>query len=91
MNEVMEGKGFYISYNPIPGDGLSFFRGDGGSDETALVKKSCKIGSEHTHFYILNGDFRKNYKRLLKAGWRECLKFYNSKKGEFDSSWTTQH
>ena len=85
MNEVMEGKKFYISYNPNPGMGLSFFAGDNNSDETALVDNRK---SERGTFYILNGDFRKDYKKLIKKGFNACYKFYLSKKDKYDSTWS---
>ena len=85
MNEITQGKGFYISYNPSPGMGMNMFAGDNNSDETALVKE----GKDKNTFYILNGDFRKEYKKLIKKGYKACYKFYLSKKEKFNSSWTT--
>jgi hypothetical protein len=67
-NSVLQGKGFFISYNPCPGGGISFFRGDNGGDETALVKDGS--------FYILNGDFRKQYEKLLPKGFKACKDFF---------------
>ena len=82
-NEVLEGKGFHISYNASPCVGMSSWASDGGSDETALVNHKGK-----RVFYILNGDFRKQYEKLIDKGYKACKKFYNDNKEEFDSSWS---
>jgi hypothetical protein len=89
MNEVIKRKGYFISYNPMPGRGISFWEGDNKSEETALAKETCKECG--THYYILNGDFRKEYQKLISKGFNACLKFYNSKKAKYNSSWTTEH
>ena len=76
-NEVLEGNGFWISYNPCPL----------GSDsaETALC-----IGDENaTSYLILNGDFRQQYAELVDKGLSECIEFYKSKKAEFQSFWSS--
>ena len=82
-NLILRGKGFYISYNPVAGSSISSWASDNGSVETALVNKSAK----HTYL-ILNGDFRKDYEKIISEGYRACKKFYESKKEEFDSSWS---
>ncbi len=83
-NSVLEGdKDFYISYNIRPGGGFSLFASDNNSEETALVNSKSKI-----QFRILNGDFRKDYEKIIDKGWKSCLSFYNSKKKLYDSSWT---
>lgn len=81
-NEVQEGDGFFISYNPNVGDWGSFSSDDGAS-ETALVNRK---GSPR--FLILNGDFRKHYKKLIPKGYDACRAFYESKKKEHRSSWS---
>ena len=52
--------------------------------ETALVKR-YKKGHK---YYILNGDFRKDYEKLVKKGYKACKEFYNNNEEEFDSSWS---
>lgn len=72
-NEVMKGDDtFYVSYNA---DAL------GAQDvETALVKKrKDKIHDapwDEYDFFILNGDFRKEYKELIPQGYDVCKKFF---------------
>ena len=82
-NEVLEGDGFFISYHPTPGVGISFFESDDGSDETALVKEDSDI-----KYRILNGDYRKEYEELIPQGFEACLAFYEKMCVEHDSSWT---
>lgn len=55
---------FYVSYNSI--DERIY-----GSDTTALVTGNA------AHFYILNGDHRKQYKQAADSGGLEaCLKYF---------------
>ena len=90
-NFVLSGKGFYISYNPD--SQRSYFgarfdqiinefngKNDGG-EETALVK--------NRKYYVLNGDFRKEYEKLLGKGFKKCKEFFDSKK-EFKSSFSIE-
>lgn len=86
-NEILEGDGFFISYNPRPWSGFSIFKSDNNSDETALVKED----DPDNKYRILNGDFRKEYKRLAPLGFKACLDFYNEIKTKHDSSWSTHH
>lgn len=80
-NVYMECDGFGVSYNASPGFGFSLFSGDGGSDETAL----CVDGD----FYIMNGDFRREYAEQADAGGIDaCLRFFASKP-ELLSSWSS--
>lgn len=48
--------------------------------ETALVKDS--------KFFILNGDFRKEYEKLGSKGWDACFKFYSKKREKHISQWS---
>lgn len=75
INFVLEGDGFYISFNPAPRDS------DNGNAETAL----CYGGI----FKILNGDFREAYERLAPLGLEACQKFYAQQSAHAASSWTT--
>ena len=63
-NEVLDGDGFYISYNSAPFQGSKLFGSDKGSSETALCGKY--------KFYILNGDYHKQYKELIPQGFEKC-------------------
>ena len=79
-NEVLEFDGFYISYNPHPVL-IPAFDSDDKQPETALVANNL--------FYILNGDFRAEYKELGPKGFEACLEFFRAKEPEHGSSWTT--
>lgn len=80
-NSILHGDGFYISFNPSPGCGVSFFSSDDGGPETALCYDD--------RFDILNGDFRDAYERLVPSGLDACKKFYAQQSAHADSSWTT--
>jgi hypothetical protein len=100
-NEVLQGDGFYISYNShtgrhayssvltVVGNILKKLHGDGkylkNGEETALVLESL---NGRRAFYILEGDFRKEYEKLLDKGFETCKKFYDSKP-ELHSNWST--
>ena len=71
---TLECEEFHISYNGRPEISVDHV------EETAL----CKDGS----YYILNGDFRKEYDDLFDQGFEACKAFYDSKKAEFNSIWT---
>ena len=81
LNWLLDGDGFYVSYNSNPCDGIPCFKSDTGGAETALC-----YGGE---FKILNGDFRNDYETLAPQGLISCLEFYNKKKDKNGSSWTT--
>jgi len=55
---------FYISFNAAPSWGNT------GHEETALCNR--KDGT----FYILNGDYRGAYEKIINKGYESCLKFY---------------
>lgn len=81
-NYILDFPDFYISYNPDTRHPLMpFFNGEN-IDETALTKKG-----DRNEFYILNGDFRKEYEKIAPKGYSACKRFFNSKKKEFGSSW----
>ena len=76
-NEVLNGDGFYISFNPKP-----VLWPDNGA-ETALV-----LPPPTWKCLILNGDYRKEYGALVEQGYEACLAFYESKKSTARSSWS---
>jgi hypothetical protein len=81
-NFLLQGDGFYVSYNPDPPGGFGgTFGSDDGDAETAL----CYGG----RFDILNGDFRTAYERLVPEGLEACRNFYRQQAAHADSSWTT--
>ena len=73
-----ESETWWISFNT--GDHtIPAFKADDGSVETALVKNG--------KYYILNGDFRKEYEEIIDKGFSACKKFFDSKP-ELHSSWS---
>lgn len=58
-----EYNGFYVSYNVVD-------RRIYGCDTTALVLGQME------RFYILNGDHREAYSRLIGKGFNECLDYF---------------
>ena len=88
-NQILKGKGYYISYNAFPPSGsfglfdFTVLSSDDGLPETALVIP--KDGGKE--FLILKGDFRKDYES--KNGLEECIKFYLDNKKEHGSTWST--
>ena len=81
-HELLEGDGFYISYNADLGASSfeAMFDSDDGGPETALCK-------DHK-FYILNGDYRTQYEKLVPQGFDACKKFYDQQSAHSDSSWS---
>ncbi|WP_024910546.1 hypothetical protein [Chania multitudinisentens] len=62
-NDVMDGNGFYVSYNSV--DSQIY-----GSETTALVFGQMQ------RFYILNGDHRAEYSLLIDQGFNACLNYF---------------
>lgn len=76
-NYVYNGDKFYVSYAPNPWLG--------NSDETALYGETID-----GVWYILRGDWRESYEKLVPLGFQACLDFYKSKKDEFRCNrWST--
>lgn len=80
-NEIMKFEGFNISYNPNPCEGMGSFEGE--SEETAIVVNP----TGDTKFYILNGDFRKEYKELAINGINACLAFFVKNQKQHGCKW----
>lgn len=96
-NYTLSGDGFYISYvsgrktdpllvmltelgNSIKksvGDDKEFTDGE----ETAL----CKDGE----YFILTGDWRKEYEKAFPKGYEACLEIYKNNKEEHSNEWST--
>lgn len=82
---VLEEEGFYISFNPSLTHLLGHsFAPDTDKGETALVKPNDK-----RKFRILNGDFRKDYEKLVPLGFTACRKFFEKKEKKYNSSWSS--
>lgn len=89
-NEIVEGDGFYISFNPNTSKlGISFKGDNNGCCETALVVPRENKPSE-SDFFILNGDYRESYAELIPKGLGECLKFFDRMKANHRSSWSNK-
>ena len=67
MNYVLQGDGFYVSFNP---DTSSLMFGAGNGPETALV-------TDDDTWFILDGDFREAYAALVPKGLDACKRFYD--------------
>lgn len=80
VNHVLEAPDFYISFNEAPPDFGMGFGSDDGGEETAL----CKGGK----YFILNGDFRKQYEELVPKGFEACFAFFEKQNNV--SSWSTK-
>lgn len=89
-NVVLEFSGGYISYNPNVGSSElgEAFKSFGYVLGLESSKKETALKIEGV-WYILNGDFRKDYEKLLSKGAVAMVKFYKSKKKEFGSFWST--
>lgn len=72
QREKIDGKGFFISY-AIAGSGPT-------GDETALVHKN--------NYYILNGDWREEYRPLVKKGYKACKALFDANKDEHLNFWS---
>lgn len=75
-NYIIAGDNYLLSYTPC----TSGFFGGGGLEETAI--------RYHDTWFILNGDFRKEYEQLIKKGIEECINFFMAHK-DFWSEWST--
>jgi hypothetical protein len=73
---------FSVSFNPQPSPNLEMFQSDDGGPETALIKDN--------RYFILNGDFRESYEKLIPLGFERCKEFYDQQAAHANSSWTTR-
>lgn len=78
-NEVLDGDGFFVSFNANTASMGAFFASDSGEPETALVKAG--------KYLILNGDFRADYERLVPEGYDACVAFFKANETN-KSSWS---
>lgn len=84
-NDLLEGDGFFLSYNRRPGEGIGLFSGDAGSDETALCVLSPDGGRK---YLILNGDHRVEYAAAVPQGLAACIAVFESRRSTQRSSWS---
>ena len=70
-NTTMDGDGFYVSYNDH--DTAIY-----GSVTTALVLGQME------KFYVLNGDHRAMYSKLIAHGFDACLGYFEANIGEIN-------
>lgn len=90
-NEILKGKGFYISYNPNTGKDHGFFTELGNmlgaqlkdGEETALRLEKRGL------WLILEGDFRKEYEAAFPKGLKACEAVYKKHKKSKRSNWST--
>ena len=74
-NEILNGKNFYISYNPKTGVGNPFAMILGEITNIPNGLPETAIHFENT-WYILNGDFRSQYEAVAENGIKAVLKVY---------------
>lgn len=62
--------------------------GDAETDksETAIIDYRNK----NTKYWILNGDYRRQYEELYMSGIEVCMEFFREMEGKHRSSWTTE-
>lgn len=98
-NIALQGDGFYISYNDATGQEDPLLYETSKSMDALLgvllgqeVKRQeeTAICFDDT-FLILNGDFRKEYEKLVDKGLDACVEFYNKHKAELRSIWSTDY
>lgn len=75
-NKILQGKDFYVSYAPSTDCG----------EETALVKNI----KSRNYFYILLGDYREEYEKVIPKGYTACKRLFNKliKDGAEKSPWS---
>ena len=80
-NQTLKGKGFMISYlSPKTNlTGIKLFNADDEQAETAIVVDG--------KYYILNGDFRKEYEAAIEKGLIACIQIFKAHP-ELKSSWS---
>jgi hypothetical protein len=71
---------FWISYNQETENLGAFFGSDNGAPETALCN-----GDD---FFILNGDYRDSYEKLVPLGYDACKNFYDQQAAHAKSTWS---
>ncbi len=98
-NLLLTGDNFVISYRDFSDEAES----DGLVDLLAGLATALSGNSEHTKkqketalcspdgkFYILNGDFRKDYEGIASQGYDACLTFYKSQMEDHNSVWSNR-
>lgn len=80
-NVQLEMDGWHISYNRDTGGTPfgRFFEGDE-PEETALAKDG--------KYFILNGDWRDEYEKIVEQGFYACYEFYQRHKAVHGSTWS---
>ncbi len=75
---------YAISYQPDQYFCGAFFKTETEQGETAL----CDYRTEDFDYYILNGDWRKQYEKVIDKGFNTCLQVYlKNKKKHGSKSW----
>lgn len=81
-NFVLQGNGFYISYNPNTRLSTPFKFGDDGEETALCIEKKTGIT-----FLILRGDWRKQYRKAFPS-LKACRKVYEDNEAEHASVWS---
>ena len=83
QNFILQGEGFSISFLDWESSkklGATTWENDERQDETCLI-------SPDRDYFILNGDFRKEYEELLPLGYIKCYQFFLNNQDK-KSSWS---
>lgn len=96
-NQVIQGNGFFLSYNPQAGDGMSGLvarvltsitgKEYGDRVEETALRIDHPDGSRT--WCVLDGDFREEYTEALSGGIASVLEVYNRHKAAHRSNWST--
>jgi len=95
-NLILQRTNFYISYNPCIRDCIfdkilttvTTIKPRIGKSETALVIPAKEKSIIPQEFFILNGDFRKEYE-ACGDNQKKCMKVYTNNKKKYDSDFST--
>lgn len=86
VNYLYRGKGFYISYNPNVEssemvqalDGLlRTLQGKSQKDIPDDKSETALYNEKSDKFYILVGDWRKEYEKVIPKGYKACKKLFD--------------
>lgn len=95
-NEILQGKEFYISYNPNTGlshgpftDLGNLMLGITGKDAELTDGSETALKHDQGTWLILTGDFRDEYTKAFPNGYDACLEVYKKNKETHRNAWST--
>lgn len=93
-NQTLTAEDFYISYNPATGDdelgSLITMLGNAISPDELSMRdgEETALRGPDRAWYILEGDFRKEYEEAFPKGFEACLQVYKANISK-RSNWST--